>query len=83
MIRSVKRIRDSKDWRAHAWWLEKNVPEYARKEIKEGEDKITNNNAIIMDAKTTQALSEAYDRHMADIKKMQEANNNDNYDGNG
>jgi hypothetical protein len=22
-------INESKDWRAHAWWLQRNVPEYA------------------------------------------------------
>lgn len=35
VIRHIEKINASKDWRAHAWWLERRCPEFARNEAKD------------------------------------------------
>ena len=61
--KNIKKILRAKDWRAAAYWLERNVPEFASKATP-AQATVTNNKGIIMDEETLKALSEAYDRRM-------------------
>lgn len=64
VCKSVKKLRDSKDWRAHAFWLERRVPEFARQKAKDDGDGEAPNSGIVMDAETIKELSAAHDRMM-------------------
>jgi hypothetical protein len=64
--KNIKKLNDSKDWRAAAFWLERNTEEFAPKEKAPS---ITNQVAvssdkppgIILDEETIKQLSDAYD----------------------
>ena len=61
--KNMRKLNDAKDWRAAAFWLERNVPEFAPKATP-AQTTVANNKGIIMDAETCKALSDAYDaRH--------------------
>jgi hypothetical protein len=34
VIRNIEKLNTSKDWRAAAFWLDRNVPEFARKKLR-------------------------------------------------
>ena len=69
----VDKIRNSRDWRAAAFWLERHEEEFAPKEKGISiVNQVVNANSkpkIIMDPETIRALSEAYDERMKEDEK--------------
>jgi hypothetical protein len=67
----IKKLSESKDWRAAAFWLERNVSEYARKKVTSevGKDiQQHRSDGIIITPERMKKLSEAHDRLMAKLK---------------
>ena len=68
----IKKLSDSKDWRADAFWLERYVPEFARKKVtpEVGEaNQQHRNDGIIITPELMKELSEAHDGLMEKLKK--------------
>jgi hypothetical protein len=73
--KNIKKLNVAKDWRAAAFWLERNVPEFARKQINKNlsDEPGTNNgdasvDTLIIDPERMRKLSEAHDGFMRKLE---------------
>jgi hypothetical protein len=78
VIGHIEKLLAAKDWRAHAFWLERMTEEFAGKNAKQMKDeeeelKGVANNPFMLTPETIKRLSDAYDRCRAERKPLKQS----------